>query len=186
MQADSPSAAPPPPPAAPRRQRARRWLCDLAIFAVALLLIQWWQARHFPAGPAPDFAALAADGRSTSLEAVRAQHAGQPLALYFWAEWCPVCSLQQDAVDALGADWPLFTVAMQSGDRAAVEGVLRERGLRWNTAIDADGRIAALYGVHGVPALIVIGADGDIRASAVGYTTGPGMRLRMWWAQIRG
>lgn len=151
-----------------------------------LVLIQLWQARHFPGGQAPDFTAAATDGNPISLAAVHARHAGQPLALYFWAEWCPICTLQQGSIDALGADWPLLTVAMQSGDGPAVAAVLRERGLAWHTAVDADGRIAAEYGVHGVPALIVIGADGDIRASAVGYTTGAGMRLRMWWAKVRG
>lgn len=174
------------PPLTRPRSRPRRWLIDVAIVAAVVVLLQWWQGRDLPAGPAPAFVAELAGGSHTSLQAVRAQHAGEALALYFWAEWCPICTLQQDSIDALGADWPMFTVAMQSGDASAVAAVLRERGLAWNTAIDSDAQIAARYGVHGVPALIVIGANGDIRASAIGYTTGAGMRLRMWWAKVRG
>jgi hypothetical protein len=64
--------------------------------------------------------------------------------------------------------------------------VLRERGLDWATAIDADGGIAARYGLHGVPALVVVDGRGEIRSVMVGYTTTLGMRLRLWWASVAG
>lgn len=165
-------------------RRRRGWLRDIALFIAVLLAIQWWQGRKLPDGPAPAFAATFADNSESSLEAFRAQHPDKPLALYFWADWCPVCKLQEGTVDALGADWPLLTVAMQSGERDAVARVLDERGLKWHTAVDQNGQIASRYGVHGVPTLIVIDADGDIRANAVGYTTGLGMRARLWWAAL--
>lgn len=135
-----------------------------------------------PAGPAPDFEAPFADGSRGSLAAWRAAHPGQPVAVYFWAEWCPICKAQEGTVDALRADWPVLTVAMQSGDAAAVSRVLRERGLAWPAALDPDGRIAARYGIRAVPALVVVDARGRLRSVAVGYTTGIGMRARLWWA----
>lgn len=180
MTANRPDSSTTSPPA------RRRWLRDIAIFVALLLAIQWWQSRSLPAGPAPAFAAEFADGSQGSLEAFRAQHPGRPLALYFWADWCPVCKLQEASVDALAADWPLLTVAMQSGDRQAVATVLAERELHWPTAIDQDGQIAARYGVRGVPTLLVIDANGKVRASAVGFTTGFGMRARMWWTLLIG
>ena len=73
---------------------------------------------------------------------------------------------------------------MQSGDAATVAKSLRERGLDWPTAIDPDGSIAARYGLHGVPALVVVDGRGEIRSVMVGYTTIAGMRLRMWWAAL--
>ncbi len=36
--------------------------------------------------------------------------------------------------------------------------------------------------MRGVPAFFVIDGAGMIRSAAVGYTTGPGLRLRLWWA----
>lgn len=108
------------------------------------------------------------------------------MAVYFWADWCPICRAQQGSIDDLGRDWPVLTVAMQSGDGAAVSRVLRERGLNWAAAVDADGRIAAQYGLHGVPALAIIDARGALRSMAVGYTTEAGMRARLWWAQHGG
>jgi thiol-disulfide isomerase/thioredoxin len=154
------------------------------LFLLVLTAIQWWQTRDVPAGAAPAFEAAFADGSHSDLAAWRAAHPGQVTGLYFWAEWCPICKAQQGSIDALRADWPVLTVAMQSGDAGAVSKSLRDRGLAWPTALDNDGRIAARYGLHGVPALVVIDADGRLRSIAVGYTTEIGMRLRMWWARM--
>jgi len=175
---DAPAAA------SPRRRRWPRWAAEIGLVVLLVFALQWWQARDVPRGPAPAFTAPMADGRSGSLAEWRAAYPGRPVGVYFWADWCPICKAQQGSVDALRADWPVLSVAMQSGDAAAVAKVLEERGLEWPTMIDADGRIAARYGLHGVPALVVIDAGGDIRSVMVGYTTGPGMRLRLWWATL--
>jgi thiol-disulfide isomerase/thioredoxin len=177
-------ASHPAPAAAAAPRRWQRRLADVAVVLVVLAAVHWWQTRDLPAGPAPDFEADFADGSRGSFAAWRARHPGQATALYFWAPWCPVCSAQQGSVDALQADWPVLTVAMQSGDPQAVARSLRERGLAWATAVDPDGRIAALYGVKGVPALVIVAADGRIRGASVGYTTEAGMRLRLWWARF--
>jgi len=174
------SGAPASPP--PRRRRWLRWAAEIGLVVLAVVALQWWQARDVPRGPAPSFAAPLAGGGSVSLAEWRAAHPGQTVGVYFWADWCPICKAQEGSVDALRADWPVLTVAMQSGDAAAVARVLRDRGLDWPTAIDADGRIAARFGLHGVPALVVIDGRGEIRSVLVGYSTGPGMRLRLWWA----
>jgi hypothetical protein len=73
---------------------------------------------------------------------------------------------------------------MQSGSPTEVARVLRTRGLDWPTLIDANGAIAARYGLHGVPALVVVDSAGDLRSVAVGYTTTVGMRLRLWLAGL--
>ena len=49
--------------------------------------------------------------------------------------------------------------------------------------IEPDGSVAASYGFRAVPAFAVIGSDGRIRATSVGYTSEIGMRLRLWWAR---
>lgn len=176
----APQSPQPPPP----RRRWTRWLAEIGVFVLVLAAVQWWQTRDVPGGPAPDFDAVFADGARGSLAAWRAAHPGQVTALYFWAEWCPICKAQEGSVEALRADWPVLTVAMQSGDPAAVSQILKQRSLAWTTAVDPDGAIAARYGLRGVPALVVIDRAGELSAVAVGYTTGWGMRLRLWWAQL--
>ena len=118
-----------------------------------------------------------------SLAQWRAAHPGQPVALHFWAEWCPICKLEEHSVSRVSRDWPVLTVAMQSGDVAAVRRVLGQRSLEWATVIDPDGSVAASYGFRAVPAFVAIGSDGRIRATSVGYTSEIGMRLRLWWAR---
>ncbi len=159
---------------------------EIGLVMVVFFALQWWQARDVPRGPAPSFSAPMADGRGGSLAEWRATHPGETVGVYFWADWCPICKAQEGSVDALRADWPVLTVAMQSGNAAAVAKILRERGLDWPTAIDADGSIAARYGLHGVPALVVVNSRGEVRSVMIGYTTTLGMRLRLWWATLSG
>ena len=165
--------------------RWRRWAVEIGIFVAVFFAIQAWMARDVPAGPAPDFATVGADGRALSLAEWRAAHPGQAVGVYFWAEWCPICTAQEGTIDGVQADYPVLTVAMQSGGAAAVTSVLAERGLDWTTAIDADGRIAQAYGLRGVPAFVIVGPAGEIRSVSLGYTTGWGLRARLWWAGLQ-
>lgn len=177
----APETAEPPP----KPPRWRRWAIEIAIFVAVFFAIQAWMARDVPAGPAPDFATVAADGGALSLAEWRAAHPGQAVGVYFWAEWCPICTAQQGTIDGVQADHPVLTVAMQSGGAPAVSDVLAERGLDWTTAIDADGRIAQSYGLRGVPAFVIIDPAGGIGSVSLGYTTGWGLRARLWWAGLQ-
>jgi len=168
-------------PTKPSR-RWKRWLLDAAIFLAVFVAIQAWQQRDVPSGPAPVTVGSLADGQGFDLNAWRAGHPGSPVALHFWAEWCPICSTEDGSISALSEDWPVMSVAMQSGTAEQVAAHLRKKGLAWPALVDGDGRIAAGYGLKGVPALVVIDRNGTIRSVSTGYTTELGMRLRLWWA----
>lgn len=165
-----------------KARKALRWLGEAAVLIAIFLAIQAWQKRDAVSGPAPALTGQLSNGQLVSLADWRGQWPGQAVAVYFWAEWCPICTGMTGSVDALRQDWPVLTVAMQSGHAAQVAGQLRERGLDWPTVVDADGAIAAAYGLRGVPALIVVDGDGLIRFVEMGYTSEIGMRLRLWWA----
>lgn len=176
------SRAPRPSTAPPWRARLTRWARDGALLLALLWAVQAWQTRDVPRGAAPDFNAAAVSARpdaQLSLAQWRAAHPGQPVALNFWAEWCPVCKLEQDNVSQVAGHWPVLTVAMRSGDVTAVRRELERRQLPWATVVDPDGAIAARYGVRAVPAFIVIDAEGRVSAGSVGYTTTAGMWLRL-------
>jgi thiol:disulfide interchange protein len=166
---------------ASRRKWLRR-LLELLLFALVFLGVGLWQARDVPAGPAPAFEAPLAQGGMVELESWRAKHPDRPMAIHFWAEWCPICKLEEGSISSVAGDWPVLTVAVQSGGRDAVVKVLRERELHWPAAIDEQGSIMARYGLKGVPAFIVVDRQGTIRFVEVGYTSEIGMRLRLWWA----
>ncbi len=167
------------------------WKSHLQTLGFALLIlaaVQVWQIRDVPSGPAPNFqlTLLQPDGstRITTLEAWRAQHPNQPVALHFWADWCPICRTEEHSITRLSADWPVLTVAMQSGTPEHVQQVLQQRQLPWQTALDMRGVMTQAYGFKGVPAFVVVDAKGQLRTPSMGYTSEIGMRLRLWWVRL--
>lgn len=163
-----------------------RHLRTLGLVAVVVLGVQAWQTRDVPSGPAPNISLtlLQPDGTATpsTLQTWRALHPGQPVALHFWADWCPICRTEENSITRLASDWPVLTVAMRSGSSDNVRQVLRQRQLPWPTSVDASGQATRALGFKAVPAFVVVDANGHLRAPTVGYTTELGMRLRLWWA----
>lgn len=163
-------------------------LGTLVLAAVVLISVQAWQTRDVPGGAAPDFvlALVQPDGtsRQSTLHEWRALHPGQPVALHLWADWCPICRTEENSITRLTADWPVLTVAMQSGPSDNVQRVLKKRQLPWNATVDERGTVTKSLGFKGVPAFVVIDAKGQLRTPTMGYTTEIGMRLRLWWASL--
>lgn len=166
----------------------RAFITHLLIVVLVLVGVHLWQTRHIASGLLPDLPVTVqkADGSvtQTTLEQWRQQQRGQAFLLHIWAEWCPICRLEEASISSLHSDIPVLTVAMQSGDLAAVEGHLRKRQLNWHTVTDPKGELARALGVQAVPTQIMVDSDGQLRAPSVGYTTEWGMRLR-WWLTHR-
>jgi thiol-disulfide isomerase/thioredoxin len=130
-----------------------------------------WQQRDIVAGAAPQLPNVT--------------WGKQPTLVQFWATWCPVCRAEQSSIETLASDYPnTITVAMQSGNAAAVSKFMREQSLSFPVINDADGLISQAWGVHAVPASFIVDSKGQIRFVEIGYTTGLGLRLRMWLAQF--
>jgi alkyl hydroperoxide reductase subunit AhpC len=85
-------------------------------------------------------------------------------------------------INALAEDYPVITVAMQSGEAQEVLDYLAEQDVDYPVVNDPEGRIARRYGVSGVPASFVLDGLGEVRFVTRGYTSGPGMRVRLWLA----
>lgn len=168
--------------AVPKPPRWRRWAVEISIFIAVFIAFQMWQLRDTTRGPAPEFSGQRLDGSQFDLAAWRASHPGQPVLLYFWAEWCPVCKTTAGSVSDIAADWPVTSIAIQSGPAADVGKLMQERGYHWPTLADPPGAIMKQYGIPGVPGFVIIAPDGEIRFVSVGYTSEIGLRLRLWWA----
>ena len=169
----------------PSRARLKRWTLDIAVFLAVFLAIQAWQQRDIPSGKAPQTGGYLADGTAFCLRDWFEKHPHEKVvALHFWADWCPICKQEQGSVTSLAKDWPVITVAMQSGKANAINAYMKKEGLAWTTLVDDSGRISSDYGLKGVPAFIVIDRNGRIRSVSTGYTTELGMRARLWWASL--
>ncbi len=151
------------------------------------LLVAFFSARTFvdrelAGGTAPEIQAFAVDGKAFDLS----QFEGKPALIYFWASWCSICKAMRHSIDAIAADYPVMTLALQSGDAAEVKRFMKAQRINIPVVPDPDGAIGRRYGIHGVPAAFVLGPDGSIRFATVGYTSELGLRVRLWLAGIRG
>ena len=164
------------------RKRWRAHTFNLLMLLGVLAGTHWWQTRNLPSGPLPALPLEMASGEQLSLEQWRSRHPGKATALYVWARWCPICRVQEPTVTGLQQDHPVLTVALQSGPADQVVQLQQQRQLPWSTAVDPEGRLAGALGVHAVPTLLVIDAQGKVTGASVGYTSAWGMRLRLWWA----
>ncbi len=167
----------PSPPRAKRR-RWKRWLLEALLLLGVVFAAHLYQTRHVVSGAAPDFDLRLLDGRGVSLSDYR----GRPLLLQFWATWCPICALEQGSIDALARDHQVLAISVDDMSVVQMQGWMREQGVAYPVAFDHSGQVAQAYGVKGVPSSFILDARGNIRFAEVGYTTGLGLRLRLWWA----
>jgi thiol-disulfide isomerase/thioredoxin len=164
-------------------RRLRRLLLEVLMIIGVVVALQAWQLRHVRSGDAPQFTGVRTDGQAFDMSIWRMQNPGRPVALHFWAEWCPICKMEEGSITSLARDWPLMTVAMQSGDVERVKAWMQREGTDWPTLLDTDGKLAGEYGLRAVPAFVVIKANGEISSVSLGYTSELSMRARLWWAQ---
>lgn len=160
----------------PAWQSTLLWL--LALVTVPLLIDQW---RHRDAPKqAPVQLLQDLQGRTVDL---RALSEDEPVLVYFWATWCPVCRLVSPAVDDLSGKHPVVTVALSSGGPEEVAAYAAEHALGFAIVNDPGGHVSAPWGVRATPTLAVV-HRGVIRSMTSGITTGPGMSLRLRLAEM--
>jgi len=159
----------------------KRHLLTALLFLLVYAGVRSYQLSGYQHGEAPQFSATSITGQSFNL----ADYRGQPVLIYFWATWCPVCKLERSTIEGLSEDYAIITVASWSEDAAAVQHYFDSEMLRQTTVNDPNAQLAGLYGVTGVPSFFILDADGQIRFIERGYTTSIGLRLRIWLAKWR-
>lgn len=127
-------------------------------------------------GPAPSFDLPSADGaaRLTS-----AGLRGRPAVVSFWATWCSGCREEHAALQAVAREYrgrAAFLGISVDDDAGAVRRFLDEHGAEYPVALDRQSRVAATFGVAGVPQTFVLDAQGAIVAAVQGPADGPVIR----------
>jgi thiol-disulfide isomerase/thioredoxin len=153
----------------------------VALLALGLGGNAVWSARHAdalrpmrPGQTAPDFTLPRLDAPG---DVVMASLRGQVVVLDFWATWCPPCLAMMPVLDQVHARWATRGVAFvgvnSDGGGATVDDLrefLYKNHIPYPIVVDA-GRVGGLYKVESLPTLIVVGKEGRIRTSFIGYTT---------------
>ncbi len=158
---------------------ATRWGYALATVAETLLGVHTQLAAHTlspppasPAAGAPNFtlAALGASHARVSLQDLR----GHLVVLNFFASWCSACQSEAAGL-ASAADRLPATVRMVgidvSDSRASADAFVDRYHLGYPVGFDAQGEVAAAYGVSGLPTTIFVSPLGRVVARHVGAIT---------------
>ena len=98
--------------------------------------------------------------------------AGNITLLNFWAHWCPSC---KEELPALEAAWQAYQdrgvrfvgIAYQS-TAADTQASIEEYGLTFPSGLDDGDRLAAAYGITGVPETFIIDGEGRVAYTHIG------------------
>jgi thiol-disulfide isomerase/thioredoxin len=144
-----------------------------ALVAIALLAVFGLASSHSASSgrAAPPLPREHLAGAPATLASLLAAAHGRPVAVVFWASWCPPCRHEAPALERfsqsaygrgriLGVDWSDGL----SGARSFI------RHYRWSFANlrDAEGTVGNAYGLRGLPTTFVLDRHGRIRAALSG------------------
>lgn len=165
----------------------KRWLGYLAALIVISFVVNLWQTRDHYLGVLPAVTLQSVSGEAIIPGKSSTTEAQGLKLIYFFAEWCPICSAENSNIQWLSQYYPVTGFAMQSGDDEAVKSYLRNNDLSFPVVNDPQGKFARVFGVNGVPSLFIVdGQSGTVLTSTQGYTTVVGLLLRLWWYEVFG
>ena len=130
-----------------------------------------FEKRHPLLGkPAPGFKVNLLDGGQADL----AQHKDKAVVILdFWATWCGPCVRALPIISEVAAAYRKKGVAFYAVNLRespeAVRRFLKKYKITCAVAMDADGRVASLYGVTSIPQTVIVGRDGTVQAVHVGF-----------------
>lgn len=98
---------------------------------------------------------------------------GKVVYLDFWASWCMPCKKSFPWMNKMQqnyADQGFEIVAINlDKERKLADEFLREVDVNFTVAFDESGKSASLYKLKGMPSSYLIGRDGKVYASHIGF-----------------
>jgi thiol-disulfide isomerase/thioredoxin len=121
--------------------------------------------------PAPAIALKTLEGKDLTLASMK----GKVVLVDTWATWCPPCRLslphiQKMSADKALADKGLVVWAVDDQEtKPVVEAFLKENKYTYTVLMDDKGAVLKSYYISGIPTTIVVGRDGTVKDTFVGY-----------------
>jgi peroxiredoxin len=142
------------------------------IVLVTLVLASGCGQRPEPLGagdPAPGFVNANLQGDMVQFPD---DYAGRVVAIRFWADWCPYCKAEMDALEPVHQRLEaqgLTILAINVGQRPKVaQRFVRGLGITYDVVLDEDSKTARRYGVIGLPTTFFVDRSGRIRNKILG------------------
>ena len=166
------------------RARLRRWLREgiILLLIAGAVMLAMDQFRK-PALPATFISEQlqTIDGKTVDFKALSSD---RPLLVYVWATWCAVCRYTSPSVADIAQDGGnVMTVALRSGDDATLQQWLSKKKYAMPVVNDEQGQLSRLWQIQVTPTVVVV-YKGEVKSVTTGFTSGWGMKLRLWWAGV--
>jgi len=118
--------------------------------------------------PAPDFTLKDVQGKTWNLTDLR----GKVVLVNFWATWCPPCQEELPSMEGLHQGMrqaPFQMLTILNNDRADfAQNLALKRGYTFPILLDPESKVAAAYGITGVPETFIIDTQGILREKHIG------------------
>ena len=98
---------------------------------------------------------------------------GKVIFLNLWATWCPPCVQEMPWMESVyrnlkGVDFEMLAVNIDKGGREIVRSFMEKYSLTLPVLLDPDQKVAALYGITGVPETFIINKRGIVDLKIIG------------------
>ena len=119
--------------------------------------------------PAPKLSLTTLGGEPVSLERLH----GRVIVLDFWATWCAPCREQMPYIEKLRTAFgdAVQFYGVNDEESKTVQDFLKKNHYETPVLMDVHYEAHRSYGIHAIPTLFIIDADGIVRMHIVGSTT---------------
>lgn len=144
---------------------------NLFIIAVSLLIVssfslsasspEGWEGKKFV-----DFIVSDGNPDGTAVRLSDYVGKGKYVVVDFWASWCGPCKREIPNLKSVfdkyaGDDFTVVSVAVWD-KRPDSEAAIKSHGMTWPQIVNAGETPTKLYGIQGIPQIMLVGPDGTV------------------------